>query len=299
MSELPHIPVMADEILKELEPSLGNPTAIHGDGTFGRGGHTRLILDRFPTVTVVACDQDAEAIAWAHTHFASEIQSGRLIVLHSQFSDLANYSDKSFNTILLDLGVSSPQLDEGERGFSFINPGPLDMRMDLRSNFTAADIVNGWTEKELIKLFQDFGEIRSPFRVVKAIVHDRKQTPFTETTQLAGMIARVSGWRKKGFHPATQYFMALRLEVNQELNQVEVGIKSFLPKLRPGGRMAVITFHSLEDRIVKNIFKQSEFGRPVHKKVLVPTEEEVRANPRSRSAKLRVFERFREEDALL
>ena len=152
-------------------------------------------------------------------------------------------------------------------------------------------IINESPEQELIRIFQEYGEVRSPFRVVRAIVHDRKTKPYKTTKELAGLIERVEGWKRKGFHPATLFFQGLRLAVNQELESVENALPELIKGLKPGGRLTVITFHSLEDRIVKNVFKNSDMGQPVHKKVIVPTREEEVSNPRARSAKLRIFER--------
>lgn len=193
----------------------------------------------------------------------------------------------------MDLGVSSPQLDDPERGFSFYHDGPLDMRMDPTQGTSAQEIVNTWTEVGLQRVFMELGEIPRPHRVVKAILQDRREKPFTTTSQLSQLIERVEGWRKKGRHPATQYFLALRLLVNEELDGLKESLPLLMEKaLRPGGRLLVITFHSLEDRIVKNIFKdRKDLGVPVNKKVIVPSREEILENPRSRSAKLRVFSR--------
>ncbi len=282
---------MGQEVVECLADVLRQPGAIHLDATFGRGGHTRMVLEQFPECSVIACDQDADAIAYGEQHFAPYIESRRLQLVRSNFSQVTETVQSIFHTVLMDLGVSSPQLDQAERGFSFQHDGPLDMRMDQRLKYSAADIINSWSESELNDLFKEFGEIRSPYRVVRAVVHDRKTDPFTSTLQLAGLIARVEGWRKKGFHPATQFFMALRLQVNQELTELKTGLDRLVPRLVPGGRMAVITFHSLEDRIVKNDFKMHELGRPLFKKVITPTIQETKSNSRARSAKLRVFER--------
>jgi 16S rRNA (cytosine1402-N4)-methyltransferase len=197
-----------------------------------------------------------------------------------------------FDVILADLGVSSPQLDQAARGFSFYQEGPLDMRMDQSQGATAADIVNSWPEVELLDLFTRYGEVRSPRRVVRALVNDRKQTPFTTTSQLSGLIERVEGWRKKGQHPATRYFLALRMAVNNELSGLETSVPDLMRALSEKGRLIVITFHSLEDRIIKYAFREAPaLGFPLFKKVVVPSEEEILQNPRARSAKLRVFQR--------
>lgn len=283
-----HAPVMLNEVLSVFKESQ-TPLKTLLDGTFGRGGHTKAIVENFPDVNVWGMDQDDEAIA-----AGKALNLNGLTLVHGNFSEFDKKisEPKNFDGILLDLGVSSPQLDNADRGFSFYHDGPLDMRMDRSQKVTAADIVNGWDEDDLIELFKNLGEVRNPFRVVKAIVHDRKATPFTMTRQLAGMIERVSGWRKKGFNPATQYFMALRLQVNGELRVLEETLPKLMNALTDKGRAVVITFHSLEDRIVKNIFKNNpELGRPVSKKVVKPSREEQKSNPRSRSAKLRAFER--------
>ncbi len=296
-SKLKHIPVMAEEVLQAFTPfveSRDSHELRYFDGTFGRGGHYSLIKDQFPNLKAVVFDQDLAALEHAHSIFKTEVEAGDLLVQHANFSQFSSEKWGLFDMMLLDLGVSSPQLDEPTRGFSFYHEGPLDMRMNATQEVTAEMIVNEAPEQELIRIFQEYGEVRSPFRVVRALVHDRKTTPFTTTKQLAGLIERVEGWRRKGFHPATLFFQGLRLAVNQELESVETGIPTLMQGLKPGGRLAVITFHSLEDRIVKNIFKNSSLGRPVNKKVIVPQREEEVSNPRARSAKLRIFERHQE-----
>lgn len=264
------------------------------DATFGRGGHTRGLLELPSRPHVTALDQDADAITYGVKHFSDEIHQGRLILVHGSFHEVVPRIPKppeGYDMILADLGVSSPQLDEGERGFSFYHEGPLDMRMNRSREFSAADIVNGWAEVELIRIFKEYGEVRRPERVTRAIVQDRKTKPFTTTRQLAGLIERVEGWRKKGHHPATTYFLALRMAVNNELAGLQNAIPDLMRALAPGGRLFVITFHSLEDRIIKYAFKESpQLGFPLFKKVIVPSREECRENPRARSAKLRVFQ---------
>ena len=265
------------------------------DATFGRGGHTRALMQACPQAKVVALDQDRDAIAHAQTEFAEEISQRRLRVCHFNFHDVAALEQRppeGFDVILLDLGVSSPQLDQAERGFSFYHDGPLDMRMNQTGEVTAADIINGWSEVELLDLFYKYGEVRRPRPVVRAIVADRKSQPFTSTRQLAGLIERIEGWRSKGKHPATPYFLALRMAVNNELSGLEACLPDLMRALSDQGRLLVITFHSLEDRIIKYAFKEApQLGYPLFKKVIVPSEQEIRDNPRARSAKLRVFQR--------
>lgn len=286
-----HIPVLLSEVLEAFSVFQSHSEVLYLDGTFGRGGHFRCLKKLLPQMKTVALDQDPAAIAYAEQNFSAMVQSGELRVIHKNFSNFSDLNLGLFDMMLLDLGVSSPQLDEAHRGFSFYNEGPLDMRMNSAQELKAADLVNGLTEKELNDLFFKLGEVRKPFRVVRAIVHDRKEKPFESTQQLAGLIERVDGWHRKGHHPATNYFMALRLAVNNELGVVEETLPKLMMSLKPGGRLAVISFHSLEDRIVKYAFRDSDLGKPVFKKVIIPTDEECEKNPRSRSAKLRIFEK--------
>ncbi|MBY0316833.1 MAG: 16S rRNA (cytosine(1402)-N(4))-methyltransferase RsmH [Bdellovibrionales bacterium] len=291
MSE--HVPVLLSEVLGAFSTYEKKPEMLL-DGTFGRGGHTREILKAFPGIKAIGLDRDHEALEFGATTFSEEIKNGLLRLERTSFSQYAQKLEPrpQFDFILLDLGVSSPQLDQAHRGFSFYHDGPLDMRMDQNQKTTAAEVINEWDEEQLVEIFKNYGEIRSPFRVVRAIVHDRKEKPFETTRQLAGLIERVDGWRQKGKNPATQYFMALRLLVNQELEQVRESIPNFIRSLVPGGILVVITFHSLEDRIVKTLFKENEeWGRKINKKVIVASREEEKENPRSRSAKLRAFRR--------
>ncbi len=289
-----HVPVMAQEVLRSFsgfEMEKAEREFRYFDGTFGRGGHYSLIKNQFPRLKAVVFDQDVVAVEHAKQIFQTEVQAQNLLVQHANFSQFSSEKWGLFDMMLLDLGVSSPQLDEAARGFSFYHEGPLDMRMNSTQEVTAAMLVNEAAEQELIRIFQSYGEVHSPFRVVRAIVNDRKTNPFTTTKQLASLIERVEGWKRKGFHPATLFFQGLRLAVNQELESVESALPELIKGLKPGGRLTVLTFHSLEDRIVKNAFKNSQLGKPVNKKVIIPTREEEVSNPRSRSAKLRVFER--------
>ncbi len=289
-----HVPVMAQEVLQSyacFEEQKLQQEFRYFDGTFGRGGHYALIKNMFPRLKAVVFDQDLVAVQHAQSLFPTEVQSESLLVQHANFSQFSSEKWGLFDMMLLDLGVSSPQLDEASRGFSFYHEGPLDMRMNSTQEVTAAMLINEAPEQELIRIFQEYGEIRSPFRVVRAVVNDRKAKPFTTTKEIASLIERVEGWKRKGFHPATLFFQGLRLAVNKELESVESALPELIKGLKPGGRLTVITFHSLEDRIVKNVFKNSSLGKPVNKKVIIPTREEEVSNPRSRSAKLRVFER--------
>lgn len=297
-----HLPVLLQEILEASETDPSPKKSF--DGTFGRGGHARALFQKFPQLNMVGFDWDEEAEKQAQKAFNEEIQSQRLVFFRNTYHDFAQLRQQhpqllsGFDFMLLDLGVSSPQLDQSERGFSFYHNGPLDMRMDQRRELTAADIVNNYSEMELLKLFQEYGEIPRPMRVIKAIAHDRKTALFQDTHSLAGLIERVDGWQKKGSHPATRYFLALRMAVNDELKLLEQSLRDLVDGLSPTGRLAVITFHSLEDRLTKQTFRDLEgpIGYCLNKKVIVPQEEELKANARSRSAKLRVFQRGEKPD---
>lgn len=293
-----HVPVLLKQVTDLLWPEENNsllqknPSEIrYFDGTFGRGGHYQAMKNLIPNLTALVCDQDLDAVEFAKQKFQTEVQSGRLLVQHANFSQFSSEKWGTFDIMLLDLGVSSPQLDQSHRGFSFYGDGPLDMRMNTTTGATAEMIINESSEEDLIRIFQNLGEVRSPYRVVRAIVNDRKTTPYKTTLQLSQLIERVEGWRKKGFHPATLYFQGLRLAVNQELDVLSDTLPELMKALNPQGRLGVLTFHSLEDRIVKNIFKNSDLGKPVNKKVVIAEREEQVSNVRSRSAKLRVFER--------
>lgn len=288
-----HIPVLAEEVIHSFNNLTEKKDLIYLDLTFGRGGHYQLVKNKYQLKKAYATDQDLQAIAYCQQNYPEvEISHENFLAYIQKIQG----ADIHFDMILCDLGVSSPQLDEAERGFSFNKLGPLDMRMNQKQALTAAEIVNNYSEEDLMSIFKEYGEIQNPYHVVKAIIKDRVTKTFDETTQLSGLIERVDGWRKKGFHPATQYFMALRLVVNRELQVVEEALPLFIEKLKDGGIFSVITFHSLEDRIVKNIFKNSDLGFAVHKKVIVPSEEECKINPRARSAKLRVFQKGKQAE---
>ncbi|MDE0118646.1 MAG: 16S rRNA (cytosine(1402)-N(4))-methyltransferase RsmH [Bdellovibrionales bacterium] len=309
-----HEPVLLEEILTLLPPTLQNEKSTHKaasftqkkwilDATFGAGGHTQAILKKYPFLSVIALDCDSSAIEWGKENIKPYFPKQSLHLIHANFhsySDLTRncfplfLKNTGFDIIIVDLGVSSPQLDQAQRGFSFYKDGPLDMRMDKTKTFLARDIINSWSEKQLMELFYSYGEIYKPARVVKAIIKQRKQTLLESTKQLANLIANTQGWRKKGSHPATPYFLALRLKVNEELKGLSHSLPKMILSLNRMGRIFVLSFHSLEDRIVKNTFKKAhkmEEGYNLTKKVILPSREEIKRNPRSRSAKLRVFER--------
>ena len=305
----PHISVLLEEVVTALAPRDG---AIFVDGTFGAGGYTRALLERAPC-RVYGIDRDPSAQA-AGADFAKRYD-GRFDFLAGRFGDmeelLAGKGVASVDGVTLDLGVSSMQIDQPERGFSFQKDGPLDMRMS-RSGPTAADLVNGLPEAELADIFWRYGEERHSRRLARAIVTDRKADPFLTTRQLAELVRRVVPGSKDGIDPATRTFQGLRIAVNDELGEVERGLAAAEKLLAPGGRLAVVSFHSLEDRLVKDFLKggsglsarpsrhlpdvKSEAARfrLISKKPIVAGEAELLANPRSRSAKLRVAEKLGE-----
>ncbi len=287
-----HLPVLFDEVMQAFKDQTKVPDRIL-DGTFGRGGHTEGLLQSFPSLQIAAFDKDPDAVKMALGDFTEKFKK-RFQIVHDDFKNLAEHELGFFDGALFDLGISSPQIDVADRGFSFMNDGPLDMRMNTADqSLSAKEIINEWEEKELSDLFFHTGEIKKPNRVVRAIVNDRKTKPFETTRQLASLIERVDGYKSKGHHPATNYFLALRLVVNGELEGLETFLKTIPQHMSHGARVCVISFHSTEDRIVKNAFKEladKKFGSIINKRVIVGSDAEVKSNPRSRSAKLRIFE---------
>lgn len=291
-----HIPVLLSEVLSMTEKA--DAPKMYLDCTFGRGGHLKAIQQKFSDLRMVAVDRDQAAHEHAAQEFKTEIASGTLELFKGNFMNLSEewqglpLDQYKFDLILADLGVSSPQLDQAERGFSFYHEGPLDMRMDQRQVLSAAQIVNTYSEQELINLFVTYGEVPRPQKVVHRIIEQRQSAEFTTTKELSDLIASADGWRKKGVHPATKYFLALRLKVNEEIDPLENAIYDLIDRLNSNGRLMVITFHSMEDRIVKWAFKAAEDkGRIITKKVIQPKWAEKQKNARARSAQLRVFER--------
>lgn len=282
-----HIPVMPEAVLTGLNVVAAG---CYLDATVGGGGHSAQILETDATVRLVALDQDSLALTAAQEQLAG--YGDRVQFHHTNFADF-DPGMTAFNGVLADLGVSSAQLDIPERGFSFRYEAPLDMRMNQQQDLTAATIINHWEESELARIFFFYGEERLSRRIAKTIVAQR---PFQTTTGLAEAIARcVPGKYRYGrIHPATRCFQALRIAVNAELEVLETFLAQAPNWLTPGGRMVVISFHSLEDRIVKHAFKGDDRLKIVTKKPLVATPAEVQANPRARSAKLRVAERLGE-----
>ncbi|MEQ8996178.1 MAG: 16S rRNA (cytosine(1402)-N(4))-methyltransferase RsmH [Coleofasciculus sp. B1-GNL1-01] len=274
---------------KELIAGLAiRPGGHYLDATVGGGGHSELILSASLEVRVTAIDQDAQAIAAAQTRLAS--YGDRIQFWRGNFVDYQP-PDSLFDGIVADLGVSSAQLDIPDRGFSFRHPAPLDMRMDQRQSLTAAQIINHWDETQLANIIYEYGEERLSRRIARAIVERR---PFETTTQLAEAIARSvpKKYRYGRIHPATRTFQALRIAVNQELSSLEKFLNCAPRWLKPGGRIGIISFHSLEDRLVKHHLRDSPILRVLTKKPITPQPTERDENPRARSAKLRLAERL-------
>ena len=303
----PHIPVMAAEVVAALNPRDG---ATYLDATFGAGGYTRAILDA-AECTVWAIDRDPDAVARGAA-LAREYP-GRLTFVHGRFGDmfdlLSDINVNGLDGIALDLGVSSMQIDDPARGFSFRADGPLDMRMG-RDGPSAADVINEMAERELADVIYRYGEERASRRIARAIVQLREREPITRTAQLADAIRGVMSRAKDGIDPATRTFQALRIYVNDELGELERGLRGAEKLLAPGGKLAVVSFHSLEDREVKRFLRErsgAEAGvsrhapatgpgrepsfQLAHRGAVKPGEEEVASNPRARSARLRIAER--------
>lgn len=280
-----HVPVLSRELIDGLAVRSGGH---YLDATVGGGGHSRLILEAGEDVRVTAVDQDEEAIAAAKILLAN--YGSRVQFIQSNFASYQP-NNLTFDGIIADLGVSSYQFDVAERGFSFRHTASLDMRMDRRRKITAADVINSWSERELADIFFKYGEERLSRRIARRIVERR---PFQTTTELADAIASVvpRQYRYGRIHPATRVFQALRIVVNDELTTLETFLNSAPNWLNPGGRIAVISFHSLEDRIVKNAFRSSEVLQVLTKKPIIPQTDEIEQNTRSRSAKLRIAERI-------
>jgi 16S rRNA (cytosine1402-N4)-methyltransferase len=279
-----HIPVLASAVIEGLAVQAGGH---YLDATVGGGGHSALILAAAADVEVTALDQDTQALQAAQTKLAE--YGNRVQFHHVNFAEF-DPGDQQFDGILADLGVSSAQFDWGDRGFSFRQDAPLDMRMNQQQDLTAAEIVNSWDEIELANLIYTYGEERLSRKIARRIVERR---PLQTTTELAETIFHSvpRSYRYGRIHPATRTFQALRIAVNQELDVLQTFLQKAPLWLKPNGRLAIISFHSLEDRIVKHALKESEHLQVITKKPIVPTDAEMEQNPRSRSAKLRIAER--------
>jgi 16S rRNA (cytosine1402-N4)-methyltransferase len=288
-----HEPVLLAEILEQLAVK---PGGLYVDGTVGLGGHAASILEASaPDGRFVGFDRDPAALARAAERLAPF--GDRVRLQHARYSEIPQtIAEGTVDGLMLDLGVSSLQLDDAERGFSFRREGPLDMRMDPTDRTTAADVVNHVREGDLADLIYQFSEERGSRRIARAIVEARRKTPFTTTTQLAEVVRRAARGPRGGIDPATRTFQALRIHVNREIAELTESLPALARRLKPGGRMAVISFHSLEDREVKTAFRQ--LGRDgfvvLTRKPIRPGGAEIARNPRSRSARLRALEREKE-----
>ncbi len=300
---------MLEEVLAALGPKPGGKFA---DGTLGSGGHAAAMLRASnPTGWLFGCDRDGDALEATRERLAAEF-AGRFELRRGNFSELPDWVPAGgCDGVLLDLGVSSPQLDRAERGFSFQQDGPLDMRMDARQAMTAAELVNSASAEELMRIFWDYGDEPEARRMARAIEHDRQMQRFTTTRQLAELMERVAPRHGRKAHPATRVFQALRIAVNDEIGSLRRGLAGAVRLLKPCGRLAVITFHSLEDRVVKEFGRElardyvvagevdvPELRQPrapvvrlVTRKAICASDAEVAANPRARSAQLRVMEK--------
>lgn len=304
-----HTTVLLDEAVNGLNL---REDGVYIDGTFGRGGHSRLILSQLgPRGRLIAIDRDPAAIA-----AAAAINDPRFSIIHGPFSNMQQYVEEAallgkIDGILLDLGVSSPQLDEAERGFSFMRDGPLDMRMDPTKGQSAAEWLQRAEEQDIAFVLKTYGEEKFSKRIARAIIARNLQQPMTRTRELAELIAKVTPLKDKHKHPATRSFQAIRIWVNRELEEIELALNGAVNILRHGGRLSVISFHSLEDRLVKHFIRKQSLGvqppagvplteaqlralggRNLKKMAKqVPQEQELRNNPRARSAVLRTAER--------
>lgn len=307
-----HITVLLDEAVEALAV---RADGCYLDGTFGRGGHSRLILERLgPEGRLLGFDKDPLAIASGN---ALAAEDGRFVVVQRSFAELGEEAAArglvgKVDGLLLDLGVSSPQLDDAERGFSFLNDGPLDMRMNPQVGISAAQFIATASADEIARVFKEYGEERFAKRMARAVVERREHKPFERTADLAAVLTEANPAWEKGKNPATRAFQGLRIHVNNELGDLERGLDAALETLAVGGRLVVISFHSLEDRIVKQFMKRQAKGEadnlprdlPIIPKAFEPrlkllgkpvyaSEAELKANPRSRSAVMRVAEKLR------
>ncbi len=293
-----HTPVLLSEVLEHLQPE---PNRVFVDGTVGLGGHAEVILERVlpvvpaqsTTVHLLAIDKDQENLVRAKSRLARF--GNAAVFVQDSFANVKAIAKAHHLThvdgILLDLGFSSVHVDDPMRGFSFLRSGPLDMRYDKRAGLSAADIVNTWSEDELARIIRQYGEDAKARTIAQAIVATRKVQAFETTSELAEAITVVVPRRGK-IHPATQTFQALRIAVNSELADLERALPDMVDLLKPGGRIAIITFHSLEDRIVKRFFLDDDRLEIVNKRVITASKSELKDNPRSRSAKLRVAKKL-------
>ncbi|MEH6671120.1 16S rRNA (cytosine(1402)-N(4))-methyltransferase RsmH [Halopseudomonas sp.] len=303
-----HTSVLLEEAIEGLAVK---PAGLYVDGTFGRGGHSRALLARLGAEgRLLGFDKDPEAVR-VGAELAAE--DGRFVVIQRSFADMAEELRQrglhgQVDGVLLDLGVSSPQLDDAERGFSFMHDGPLDMRMDPTSGQSAAQWINGAPEEDIAAVLKEYGEERYAKRIARAIVTRRAEQPFTRTADLAEVVKVANPAWEKHKHPATRAFQGIRIFINRELDDLAEGLKAALEVLAPGGRLVVISFHSLEDRLVKQFMRREAKGAPLPRdlpiraadidvsinligKAIMPSAAETAVNPRARSAVLRIAEK--------
>lgn len=302
----PHEPVLLKEVLQAFE---GVHLEVFFDGTLGAGGHARALLAAHPELKCyIGCDRDPSAHALALEALSPWREKVEFV--HARYAELGEIlKERRLSLIdgfLIDVGVSSMQIDEAERGFSFLRDGPLDMRMNPNSSLTAALIVNQYPEAEIARILFEYGEERRSRQIAKALVIQRKKKEIRTTAELVKIVEPIVG--RGPIHPATRVFQALRIAVNDELGELQRGLEAAIERVRPLGRIGVISFHSLEDRIVKTLFRSHEYkpvkrGPPslgtlkiLTKKPVIATKDEIRANPRSRSAKLRIAEKLAGSD---
>lgn len=306
--EFKHKSVLLDEVIDNLNIK---EDGIYVDGTLGGAGHSTEILKRLSNGTLIGIDRDMDAIRESAKKLEQYEKNNNVILIHGNHENIPNILDSlsidKVDGVLLDLGMSSYQIDNGKRGFSYINDGPLDMRMDESQELTAKKIVNEYSKEELVEIFKKYGEERFADKIANVIIKKREEKEISTTQELVDIIDRVKPFSKKG-HKAKQVFQALRIEVNSEIKNLTDSIIEIIKRINKGGRLTIITFHSLEDKAVKEAYKKAEgecicppnfpicvcnpvkLGKIVNKKAILPSKEEQEENSRSKSAKLRVFE---------
>jgi 16S rRNA (cytosine1402-N4)-methyltransferase len=318
MNATTHVPVLVDRVLALLAPAVAAPPSgfrLAVDATLGLGGHSAALLDRFQSLRLVGLDRDPEALQLTAARLTS--YADRVTLVHARYDELpavlARLGLDRVDAVLFDLGVSSLQLDEPRRGFSYSQDAPLDMRMDPSGGITAADVVNRYPAEELARILREYGEERFAGRIAEAVVRERSREPFTTTARLAELVraAIPAATRRSGGHPAKRTFQALRIEVNGELAALERALPAALAALRVGGRAVVLSYHSLEDRLVKRLFvagatstappdlpvalpEHAPWLRLLTRGAETPSREEIVENPRAASARLRAVEKIRE-----
>ena len=294
-----HQPVMVEKVVDFL---ITDPHGVYVDATVGGAGHAKLILERTSNQAIlIGIDRDKEAIEVAQKEL--EVYGNRVKIIHGPFSKISEILVQEkidlIQGALFDLGVSSWQLELPERGFSFSKDGPLDMRMDRRQKMDACQVVNTFSEKDLSDIIFHYGEERKSRQIARSIVLARQKKPITTTGELEKIIWSCMPGKRGKIHPATRTFMALRVFVNQELDELTIALKNIVEYLREGGRLVILSYHSLEDRIVKNFYRSHSQLEIINRKPIIPSQEEIHLNPRARSAKMRVAQKIRREEGTL